>query len=253
MERPTERFTTRADNYARYRPGYPPAAVTLLQQRCGLAPGAAVADLGSGTGILSALLLASGAEVFAVEPNEAMRAEAERALQGWPRFHSVHGSAEDTTLAPASIDLVVAAQAFHWFEPGRARTESLRITRGQAWGALLWNERPQQGSPFLLDYEALLRRHAAEYARITASRADEPRMRAYLGGNMERASFPNRQSVNFEGLAGRVMSASYAPEPGHPHYEPMMRELRQVFERHAQRGQVVLAYETLVYFGPLRP
>ena len=123
MDKPTERFTSRADAYARYRPGYPPAAVTLLQQRCGLSAQAVVADVGSGTGILTALLLASGAQVFGIEPNDAMRAVAEASLQDWPRFRSVNGTAENTTLAPQSVDLLVAGQAFHWFDVPKARAE----------------------------------------------------------------------------------------------------------------------------------
>jgi SAM-dependent methyltransferase len=251
--KPTERFTTRVDDYARYRPGYPAAAIELLKERCGLSPQASVADVGSGTGILTELLLKSGARVFGVEPNDRMRAAAEGALHGYPRFESVRGSAEDTTLSIASIDLVVAGQAFHWFDTARARAEALRIGRAGARGALLWNERPVESTPFLLDCEALLHKHAAEYARITASRADEGRMREFFGGTMELATFPNQQLLDFEGLKGRLMSSSYAPEPGHAQYEPMMQGLRAVFDRHARDGTIVFPYRTLVYYGQLKP
>ena len=144
MIRPTERFTTRAEDYARHRPSYPPGALDLLAARCGLTAAACVADLGSGTGILTGLLLERGAEVFAVEPNDAMRTYAEAQLTGRPGFHSVPGSAEATTLPPASIDLLVAGQAFHWFNLAPARAELLRILRPGRWAALLWNERPPQ-------------------------------------------------------------------------------------------------------------
>jgi SAM-dependent methyltransferase len=250
--RPSERFSSRVDDYARYRPSYPPPALELLRERCGLVPGAAVADLGSGTGILTALLLEAGAEVFAVEPNERMRAAAEAQLCHHPRFHSVAGSAEATTLAPASVDLLVAAQAFHWFDAQRARTEALRVLRPRGWGALLWNERPPGETPFLADYEALLRRYAPEYTRITASRADVGTMRAFLGALMELGTFANQQVLDFEGLRGRLMSSSYAPEPGSPDYQPMIGRLREVFARHERDGCVTMPYSTRVYFGPLR-
>ena len=253
VDNPTERFTSRADAYARYRPGYPPAAVTLLQQRCGLSAQAVVADVGSGTGILTALLLQSGAEVFGVEPNGAMRTRAETALRDWPRFHSVNGTAENTTLARASVDLVVAGQAFHWFDVPKARTEALRVIRSGGSGALLWNERPRDTTALLADYEALLLRHAPQYATITASRANEACMREFFGGSMERAEFANRQQLDFAGLQGRLMSSSYAPEPGHPGYAPIMAGLRTVFDSHARDGQIVLPYQTLVYFGRLGP
>jgi SAM-dependent methyltransferase len=253
MNRPTERFTSRADAYARYRPGYPAAAVTLLQQQCGLTAQSVVADVGSGTGILTALLLQTGAEVFGVEPNSAMRAMAETQLREWPRFHSVAGAAEDTRLAMESVDLYVAGQAFHWFDVPQARREALRVIRPGGFGALLWNERPNDASAFLADYEAMLRRHAPQYATITASRANETTMRGFFGGAMQCATFPNQQDLDFEGLRGRLMSSSYAPEPADPGHAAIMAALRQVFDAHAREGRVVLPYQTLVYFGCLKP
>ena len=252
--RPTERFSSRVEDYVRSRPSYPSAAIDLLATRCGLSPAAVVADIGSGTGILTELLLASGAQVIAVEPNDAMRAAAEARLSAQARFRSVNGTAEATTLPSASIDLLVAGQAFHWFDVDKARREALRLLRSGGFAALLWNERPPEPTAFLTDYETLLLRHAAEYAQIAASRADEASMRRFFGAAMELAEFPNLQSFDLEGLKGRLMSSSYAPEPGHPQHEPMMAGLRELFGRHEHRGQVAFPYRTLVYFGqPLRP
>ncbi len=248
---PTQRFSSRVADYVRYRPSYPQAAIALLAERCGLRRGAQVADLGCGTGILARLLLAAGARVFGVEPNDGMRAAAEADLGSDPDFTSVRGTAEATTLAPGSIDLVVAGQAFHWFRVAEARAESLRILRPGAQAALLWNEHPAGGSDFLRDYEALVRRHAPEYDQVVASRADERAMREYLGRAPQCVTFPNSQVFDFDGLKGRLRSSSYAPEPGHPQHEPLMRGLRQVFERHARGGRVTFPYLTLVYFGPL--
>jgi SAM-dependent methyltransferase len=252
MSKSTERFSTRVDNYVRYRPGYPAAAIDLLQRRCGLNGGAVVADLGSGTGILTQLLLPHAAQVAAVEPNDPMRAAAEAALSGDPHFLSIKGTAEATTLADASVDLVVAGQAFHWFKVAPARDEALRITRPGAHGALLWNEHRSQGSPFLADYEQLLRRHASEYDAVVGSRVDELSMREYLGGAMQCATFPNQQSFDYPGLLGRLMSSSYAPEPGHPEHEPLLEGLARVFAAHQQGGRVLFPYVTLVYFAQLK-
>jgi SAM-dependent methyltransferase len=248
---PTERFSGRVADYVRYRPSYPQGAIELLKSHCGLGAGRQVADLGSGTGILTRLLLETGATVNAVEPNDGMRAAAEHALGGNPAFRSLKASAEATTLAPASIDLVVAGQAFHWFDVARARTEALRIVRGGGYGALLWNEHPSAGSAFLTEYEALVRRHAPEYDQVVGSRADLCAMRAFFGGTMQEATFPNQQRFDFDGLLGRLMSSSYAPEPGHPQHAPLVSGLREVFARHAHAGRVVFPYITLVYFAPL--
>jgi SAM-dependent methyltransferase len=247
----SDRFLGRVETYARHRPSYPAAAIDLLQARCGLGPGAIVADLGSGTGILSRLLLERGARVHGIEPNVEMRRYADSLLAGGD-FRSRHGTAESTGLADASCDLLVAAQSFHWFDPERTRAEALRILKPAGWAALLWNERPRNGVPFLDDYEALLRRYAPEYDTVARLRADEGGIHRFFGRAPELATFPNEQVFDFEGLAGRVNSSSYAPLPDKPEYAPLMAELREVFGRHQQDGKVVFPYRTLVYFGQPR-
>src|SRR6185503_1231931 len=161
MLRSTERFSTRVESYIKYRPSYPTEVLELMRVRCGLAATSMVADIGSGTGILTELLLETGATVFAVEPNKEMRAAAERLLSDYGRFRSVDGTAEATTLPDASVDLITASQAFHWFDIQKARRELARVLRPRGWVVLIWNERPVDASAFLDEYDALLRRHAA--------------------------------------------------------------------------------------------
>jgi SAM-dependent methyltransferase len=252
MTRPTERFSGRVENYRRYRPGYPPAAIELLATHCGLSASAVVADVGSGTGILSEQLLAHGASVMGIEPNDAMRAAAEARLGAEPRFRSVAATAEATTLPQESIDLWVAAQAFHWFDAPRAHTEALRVLRSGGFAALLWNERPREPGVFLSEYEALLQRHAAEYTNIVARRVDEASMREFLGGAMQIARFPNQQILDYAGLEGRLLSSSYAPAAGHPEHELMLAGLRALFDRYSQAGEIIFPYETRVYYAPLK-
>lgn len=253
MSDSTQRFSSRVDNYARYRPSYAQAAIELLRARCGLTHGAAVADVGSGTGILTEQLLARGAQVSAVEPNDRMRGAAEARLGSRAGFHSIAGTAETTSLAAESIELYVAGQAFHWFAPAAARREALRIVKPGGFGALLWNEHPPEGSAFLDGYQALLLRCAAEFEGIAARRSDEPAMRDFFGGAMECATFANPQVYSFEALRGRLMSSSYAPETGHPKHEPLMSGLRALFDAHARDGVVEFPYRTLVYFARLKP
>jgi len=253
MTDPTEHFSSRVDNYVRYRPSYPPAALAFLGAHCGLRPGAYVADVGSGTGILTALLLAAGAHVAAIEPNAGMRAAAERALAREPRFVSIAASAEATSLADGSIDLWIAAQAFHWFKVAATRREALRVVRAGAYGALLWNEHPAAGSAFLQDYEALVRRHAPDYDQVVGSRVDAPAMREFFGGEYAEERFPNQQLFDLEGLTGRLMSSSYAPEPGHPQHAPLLEGLRVLFARHERGGRVVFPYVTILDYAQLKP
>lgn len=243
----SDRFLGRVETYAKYRPSYPPAAIDLLAARCGLKPGTDAVDLGSGTGILSALLLKRGARVFGIEPNKEMRYYSDLALSG--EFYSESGTAENTHMPDRFFDLLVAGQAFHWFDPQKTRIEALRILKPGAWAALFWNERPKGLVPFLEDYEALLRRYAPEYDAVARLRAQEDGIRQFFGHPPELAKFPNEQVFDFEGLAGRVMSSSYAPMPDRPEHQPLMAGLREVFDGHQRDGKVVFPYQTLVYFG----
>ena len=250
----TSRFSDRVENYVRYRPGYPRELLDSLVESTGLGPGKTVADLGSGTGISAALLLESGCEVFAVEPNAAMRAAAEERLGGEPRFRSVDGTAEATGLPDASVDLVTAAQAFHWFDRERTRAEMRRILRGDghpAQLALFWNSRKTDTTPFLRDYEALLRRFGTDYAEIDHTRIGSESLAPFFGGPFERRVFPNRQVFGFDGLRGRLLSSSYVPAPGHPDHDEMLTELRRIFDRHEEDGRVTFEYDTELYLGRL--
>ena len=249
---PRERFSTRVDNYVRYRPGYPEAVVDAIAERCVDVGASRVADIGSGTGIFSRLLIDRGFSVYGVEPNAEMRAAAESLLAREDRFTSVDGSAECTTLPDASVDVVTAAQAFHWFSGEPARVEWSRVLRPRGLVALVWNVRNVAASEFMSGYEALLRELGTDYAEVSHEGVDDARLRALFGhGAFDRLTFPNAQTFDFVGLVGRVESASYAPDEGHPNYGPMMERLRQLFERSQSNGTVAFEYETRLFIGPI--
>ncbi len=253
MKNPTQRFSDRVDNYVRYRPPYPAETLDLLRSRCGLTSESVVADIGSGTGILSSLLLQAGCRVFGVEPNKEMREAAELLLKDQPRFVSVDGTAEATTLPAASIDLVTAAQAFHWFKREQAGLEFRRIARPGAWAAILWNTRLSEETPFLAAYEELLKRYAKEYSAVDHRNVSAEAVAAFFApSHSEFASFHNSQQFEFEGLAGRLLSSSYAPNSDDPNHAPMMQDLRRLFDERQKDGKVEFLYRTEVYCGRLR-
>src|SRR5688500_6711283 len=163
---PTQRFTDRAEQYHANRPRYPADVLTLLRERCNIQPTATIADLGSGTGILTELFLGNGNIVHAVEPNESMRAIAERRLGHFPDFHSVDATAEATTLPPESIDLAVAGQAIHWLGRIQVEREFARILLPGGWIALIWNERLPDSSPFAAAYEEMLLNYTIDYKSV---------------------------------------------------------------------------------------
>lgn len=249
--RPTERFSDRVDDYRRYRPGYPPALTRWLLAEAGLAPGDAVADIGSGTGLLSRDLLAAGLHVQAVEPNAAMRAVAEAELGSLAGFASVAGTAEATGLAPASVRLLTAAQAFHWFVPLAARAEAQRVLVPGGTVALIWNVR-RIDSAFAIAYEALLMRGCPDYAAGQPHQASIGEIGEFFGtAAVREAQFDYVQQFDFDGLKGRLLSSSYTPKAGDVAREPLLAELRTVFDAHQQGGTVAFEYDCRAYLATM--
>jgi len=205
------RFSSRVENYVRHRPGYPVEVVDLLVTECGLTPESVVADLGSGTGILSELFLRHGNPVYGVEPNREMRAAAERLLKDYADFHSIDGKAEATSLADDSVDLVIAGQAFHWFEQERARREFLRILKPEGWVILIWNQRRLYSTPFLRAYEELFLKYGTDYEQVRHENVYEDIASFFAPEGFRAATFDNFQTLDFDGLQGRAFRPLILP------------------------------------------
>lgn len=253
MTDPIQRFSDRVADYVKYRPGYPRAMIETLAAEYALAPSHTVADIGSGTGLLAALFVDHGCSVIGVEPNVEMRAAGEHAFAGRANFRSIAGRAEQTGLAAASVDFLTAGQAFHWFEPKATRTEFARILRPGGVVALVWNERRADASAFAIEYEELVRSVGQGYGRL-ADRDDavSDALHDFFGTKGRKLHhFDNRQEFDFTGLRGRLMSSSYAPQPGHPQHEPMIKTLRAMFDKHNRQGRVSFEYDTRLYAGRL--
>lgn len=246
-----ERFSSRVENYVRYRPGYPAAVIDLLASECGLSKDSIVADIGSGTGILSELFLRNGNRVFGVEPNREMRAAAERLLKDCAHFNSLDGKAEATALADHRIDFITAGQAFHWFDQQQARQEFTRILKSDGWTVLIWNERRLDSSDFLRALEELLLKFGTLYEQVRYENVYSDIAAFFGAGGFKLATFENLPQVDLEGFKGRIFSASYTPEPGHPSFEPMLEQLLAIFSAHQKNGKVTIEYDTRVYYGRL--
>ncbi len=248
----TERFSQRAEDYVKYRPTYPPEVVGALEELCHLNSSSRIADVGSGTGLFSTLLLNTGCDVFSVEPNSDMRRAAEEHLSGYSKFHSIAGSAENTELKDASVDIVTVAQAFHWFRLGETKEEFKRILKNSGWVALIWNQRLNTVG-FGETYENFLRNSVPDYLSSTPINIDEARIAEFFGENKFRhLSFSNRQDFDFAGLIGRFQSTSYAPPVGSSQSELIREEMRKIFEQYAIEDQVSFEYQTRLFVGQLR-
>ena len=252
----TNRFSDRVDNYVKYRPHYPAEVIDFLRTENIIFENAVIADIGSGTGISAELFLKNNYKVFGVEPNEPMREAAERILQNYSDknlFVSINGKAEATTLENNSVDVIVCAQAFHWFNNDAFKNECKRILKPSGQVVLMWNDRRTDTTDFLKVYEDFLQMFGTDYKEINHKNTQETSQFDNFFGkqNYKEKSFYNYQDVDFAGLKGRVLSSSYMPNEEHKDFEFMIYCLKKIFMRYQENGVVRLDYDTKIYYGQL--
>ena len=251
MKQSTERFSDRVEDYVRYRPDYPPEIVDRLIELCDLNDKSAIADIGSGTGIFSNRLLTRGLRVAAVEPNKEMREAAEAQLSQYAKFSSIDGSAESTHLNDLSVNLIVAAQAFHWFRLPETRREFKRILKPNGSIALIWNQRELQ-SPFQKDYDEMLRQHAPEYNDTNhLNLSDQTITQLFDTGSNKVLNFENAQIFDLSGFLGRMQSSSYTPAKGLPGHDNLVSLATELFNQYEENGCIRFDYKTRLYLGRL--
>ena len=242
-------FSAKVGDYVASRPDYPDALFDTLRDHGGLRAGSLVADVGAGTGLLTQGLLQRGCRVIAVEPNAAMRSAADHFLGGAEGYQSVEGSAEALPLPAGGVDLITAAQAFHWFDIDAARAECLRVLAPRAQVALIWNDRRRRDPLHDALDEVLSEFGGAKRAALVAheDRSEVPR---FFGTTPSReCSWPHQHHLDAAALVSLVFSRSYMPardsEPG----REAERRVRTLFGRFAQAGRVPVRYTTVAIIG----
>lgn len=251
LKNTVERFSDRVENYIKYRPGYPPEILGLFRREMNLQKSSIIADIGAGTGISSKLFLENGNSVIGVEPNQLMREAAENLLREFPNFETANGTAENTSLDSKSIDFVIAAQAFHWFDKAKAGAEFRRILRDKGFIALMWNERQLDTNDFLHDYENLLIEFGTDYEKVRHENINEADLQDFFMTDIRRATFQNVQKLDFEGLKGRMLSSSYIPTAEDPRFEEMLEKLQSLFAEHAENGRIEILYNTNIFYAQI--
>jgi SAM-dependent methyltransferase len=246
-----ERFTNRVANYVKYRPGYPAEMVQFFNEQLGLTGDSVIADIGSGPGLSAKIFLENGNTVYGVEPNAAMREAAREYLKSYSNFRSIDGTSDATTLPDASIDLMIAAQAFHWFEPESTRREFKRVLKPGGYVSLIWNERQIDTTAFLREYEQLLLKYGKDYTEVRHEKINSDVLAAFFLVPFDHKSFPNVQNFDFDGLKGRMLSSSYMPSETDPVFETMIKELESLFAKHAENGKIKVFYDTNIYYCQL--
>ena len=247
------RFSNRVEDYVRYRPSYPAEVVTTLQRECGLNGCFDHCRHRSWHRHSEPALFVEWEHRLCGGTERAYAASGVEWLGGKSRFQAVAGSAEETTLAAASVDFVIAAQAFHWFDRERAKREFTRILRPGGWIVLLWNDRDETSTPFAREYEQLIVTYGKDYLQVKHRNISESDIAEFFRpARMMVRRFSNFQDFDLDGLLGRLRSSSYVPAAGERNHEEIMRAAGDLFARYQVEGQVRMEYETVMYFGRVK-
>jgi SAM-dependent methyltransferase len=246
-----ERFSNRVENYVKFRPSYPPELLALFRDKMDLTAASVIADIGSGPGTSARMFLENGNVVYGVEPNNAMRSAAEQILGEYPNFRSIKGTAEASGLGSAAIDIVTAAQAFHWFDVGRTKTEFRRILNQGGWVALIWNERQLETNDFHREYERFLVTNANDYAAVRHDKITLEEISGFFDRGSTHVVYDNRQVLDFDGLRGRMFSSSYMPPEDTDRGRRIEKALYRLFTKYAEGGKIEILYDTNIFYGRL--
>lgn len=242
------RFSNTVENYVKFRPGYPASLVSYLETLCNLRGSSIIAEIGSGTGIFTKLITPHW-QTFAVEPGEEMRRVAEETMKDDPNYISVMGSAEKTLLPDNSVDCIICAQAFHWFNNDRTKDEFRRILKPSGYVALIWNLR-KNDTDFMKGYEAILHKYGTDYKSVKAENIADDDIDAFFAPKrVEKVEVDHAQLFDLEGVTGRLLSTSYSPKKGHPNYKAMIDELADNFAKYQENGKVQFRYTAVCYVG----
>lgn len=244
-----DRFDNRADNYDKFRPGYPHALLEYLYTHNRLSKDSLVAELGAGTGILSLELAKWPSTLVAIEPNDQMREKAIKTLKTVKNCIIKDTTAEQTGLDTKSVDLIICAQSFHWFDANKVKREFKRILKDQGKAAIIWNIRSAE-TPFEKDYEAFILKFSIDYEEVKRRESRGNDLRNFFTENtMEYREFVYDTYLTFEQLFGRTLSYSYMPNENHELAPAMKNDLQNLFDKYAIKGIIGLSYKTKLFMG----
>ena len=246
--KPKARFSNVVDDYNKYRPDYPKHIIDILKMNCDLKKDSVIADIGSGTGIFTKMVLDNGNAVYGVEPNDNMRRKSEEILTGYNNFTPLKGDAEETTLETNSIDFITVAQAFHWFDTDIAIPEFYRVLKDSGFIVLIWNERITNENELMKGYDTLLRKYCKDYKATDHKHFKYERLKELFSGkSITLYMVENSQTMDIDAFIGRLKSCSYCPLPDQKVYKPLMEAMEQMFNTYQKDNQLTFEYETFLY------
>ena len=252
MSNSTKRFSERVENYLKYRPDYPSFLIKVLENELNFKKDFILADIGSGTGILSKLFLDYGNQVFCVEPNNEMRSAADNILSEYANYQSINGTAEETTLETDSIDLIVAGQSYHWFNNSKAKKEFKRILKPNLSTVLIWNSRKKDNNEFSSEYESLINNFSIDYKQVGHYNINDHDLNSFFNKEgYKKVVLENHQILDYDGLKGRLFSSSYMPNQNEKIAKTIMVKLKEIYNHHQKDGTISIDYNTEIFIGKI--
>ncbi|MEE1013816.1 MAG: class I SAM-dependent methyltransferase [Clostridia bacterium] len=243
----TKRFDGKGEIYAKARPKYATELFEYMKSELNIPQGSVFADIGSGTGIFTEQLLEKGYRVYAVEPNEDMRKQAEAKLSNNNFFVSVNGTDSNTNIADNSVDYISIAQAFHWFDADAFRKECNRILKPNGKIMIVYNSRDIDAACTKALAE-LRSEYNSEFHGFSNGISDE-KCKAFFNGNCDVFRMDNSQSYDKQGYVNRVLSSSYSLCEGDEKYEEYLKEINQIFDKYSVDGLLTVPTYTVAYIG----
>lgn len=253
MKQGAERFSFKTEDYAKYRPEFPMKIIDFLYDNNAINNTSVAADVGSGTGRFTRLLLKKSHLVYGVEQNNEMRTKAEELLSQFSKFISIAGSAENTGLPYKSLDLITVAQAFHWFHKEKCLMEFKRILKDKGKVFIVWDDFINDYNEFSKEYGNLLN----EFRIVEKENKEKKITRTeriegfFKDNNYISTSFTHEVYQGLDGVRGGALSASFTPKPGEKNYEDFIVELQKVFDKYQEDGKVCTAFKSACYLGEI--
>ncbi len=250
MEPKDQLFSGKSDNYSKYRPSYPPEILKILKEKYGLTNSMVVADVGCGTGILAALFLQNGNKVYCIDPNEEMLEIAKNELKDYQNAVFVRGYAEQTGLDDGSVNVISAGQAFHWFNMDKTKREFKRILMAPYLVVLVWNDRDNKDD-FTKEYENIISHYSKGYRGTGSTIISSDSLSQFFNWSYGYYQYVNIQELDFDGLIGRYLSASYSLPKDDSRYQEMVARMKRAFDTFQKDGKVQMKYTTKLFVGRL--
>lgn len=247
----TKKFDGRAKNYALARPGYSNELIDCLYERYGLANSNKIADIGSGTGKFSKYPIERQNEVYCVEPNDDMRKEAEKCFLGCRNFHSIKGTAEDTTLDSCSVDCVTVAQAFHWFDASKFKSECMRILKDNGNVILVWNSRTED-NPVNREWAKVYEKFCPNFKGFSNGIIQNDIGIKNFFKEYEQISFDYCLQFDRENFIKRSLSSSYSLKESDKNCKEYVNALNELFAKYETGGEIKISNRSTAYIGKIK-